>query len=177
VTSQDIVHENPEQNIQKIPIKSSRFKKPIYYGVPQGGTLLPLLFVVLTADMPEAVKGAELVLYADDTTGTVWSDTREEVYWKMEYTTKETLDHIHCNKLAPNAGKTQFMVLGKGELKQIIDRGAPVQESRQVTFLGLELTGVATGVTMWGKWRRRWLLGQEFCTGCGISCQKGPWCK
>jgi hypothetical protein len=31
------------------------------------------------------------------------------------------------------------MVLGKGELKQIIVGGAPVQESSQVTFLGLEL--------------------------------------
>jgi hypothetical protein len=45
--------------------------QPISYGVPQGGTLLPLLFVVFTADMPEAVKGAELVIYADDTSA--WS--------------------------------------------------------------------------------------------------------
>jgi hypothetical protein len=40
--------------------------------------------VVFTADMLEVIKGAELVLYADDTTGMVWAETREEVYRKME---------------------------------------------------------------------------------------------
>jgi hypothetical protein len=109
---------------------------PISYGVPQGGTLSPLLFVVFTADMTEAPKGIALVLYASDTAGMVWADTREEVYQKIESREGETLNYMRCNKLAPNAGKTQFMVLGKGELKQIIVGGAPVQESSQVTFLG-----------------------------------------
>jgi hypothetical protein len=52
--------------------------------------IYPLLFVVFTADIPEAVKGADLVLYADDTTGMVWAYTKEEVYWKIAYTAKET---------------------------------------------------------------------------------------
>jgi hypothetical protein len=108
---------------------------------PQGGTLSPLLFVVFTADMPEAVRGAVLVLYADNTTGMVWADTKEEVYQKMEYMAEETLDYMDCNKLAPNAGKTQLMVprAWQGRTQTNYVWRSTVQESSQVTFLGLEL--------------------------------------
>jgi hypothetical protein len=51
----------------------------------------------------------------------------------------EILSYMYRNMLAPNASKTQFMVLGKGDLKDIRVEGDKVQESEQVTFLGLEV--------------------------------------
>jgi hypothetical protein len=69
----------------------------------------------------------------------VWSDSREDVYKIIKMAAMETLDYMYRNRLAPNASKTQFMTLGKGEKKKIEVGSAEVEESSQVTLLGLSL--------------------------------------
>ena len=46
---------------------------PVYYRVPQGSILAPLLFILFIDDMSDAVsEGTELALYADDIK--IWRD-------------------------------------------------------------------------------------------------------
>jgi hypothetical protein len=42
--------------------------KAVKVGSPQGSILFPLLFIILTSDMPEAISEASIVTYADNTT-------------------------------------------------------------------------------------------------------------
>ena len=39
----------------------------VEYGVPQGSTLGPLLFIMFTNDMVECIRNHNVLLYADDT--------------------------------------------------------------------------------------------------------------
>jgi hypothetical protein len=54
------------------------------YGVPQGGGLSPILFVIFTAYMPDVCTVAQLILNTDDTTGFVVGDLIEDVCQDLE---------------------------------------------------------------------------------------------
>ena len=92
----------------------------VEFGVPQGAVLSPLLFLILTSDLPDSVvKGVDsargVVQYADDSTGYAASktwDRTEEALSKMA--TK--LEHYsYENGLHLNSSKTQKLNLGQAQ--------------------------------------------------------------
>jgi hypothetical protein len=105
-------------------------------GVPQRGGLSPLLFVIFTADMPERCLIAQLILYADDTTGFVTGKTMEDVCQKLEAAAHKVLMYMKINRLSLNEGKTQFLVFGKEGSRDIKVGEATVSESKTVVLLG-----------------------------------------
>jgi hypothetical protein len=105
-------------------------------GVPQGGGLSPLLFVIFTADMPEMCPIAQLILYADDTTGFVTGKTMEDVCQKLEAAAHKVLMYMNINRFSPNEGKTQFLWFGKEGARDIKVREAIVSESKTAVLLG-----------------------------------------
>ena len=46
----------------------------VEYGVPQGGILSTLLFLIMINDLNKALKFAHALLYADDTKNSYWSE-------------------------------------------------------------------------------------------------------
>ncbi len=87
----------------------------VFYGVPQGSLLGPLLFTTLTADLPATLTGGDsgsnigITLYADDTC--LWSAHKDpEVARKeLQLASSKLMQYALDNSLALNPGKTQLI--------------------------------------------------------------------
>jgi retron-type reverse transcriptase len=110
--------------------KSNEVSVP--YGVPQGGGLSPLLFIIFTSDMEEACTEAMTLTYADDTSASVMGKDPEEVCAKLEATSLEVMDYMAANGMAPNEKKTEFMVFQKEKSGNIKVGNSGVQEAEEV---------------------------------------------
>jgi hypothetical protein len=69
---------------QMVPVGEETSSRTILmFGVPQGSGILPLLFLIFTACMPEICNEEKLILYADDTiTIIVWGSDLQELMEK-----------------------------------------------------------------------------------------------
>ncbi|QQP49644.1 Putative RNA-directed DNA polymerase from transposon BS, partial [Caligus rogercresseyi] len=91
----------------------------IKYGVRQGSVLGPLLFILLTADLPDYLRVAvnpeaqlEVLLYADDTSIVISAPSWEQVDFAMGSVSKALEAYSNINGLHLNVGKTQTLRLG-----------------------------------------------------------------
>ena len=89
----------------------------VKFGVRQGSVLGPLLFILLTSDLPSSMSTADqsdasVSLYADDTSDMVTATTWEEVNNSMTTRAIELEDYSRTNGLHLNAAKTQVLKLG-----------------------------------------------------------------
>ncbi|QQP51054.1 Putative RNA-directed DNA polymerase from transposon BS [Caligus rogercresseyi] len=91
----------------------------IKYGVRQGSVLGPLLFILLTADLPDYLRVAvnpeaqlEVLLYADDTSIVISAPSWEQVDFAMGSASKALEAYSNINGLHLNVGKTQTLRLG-----------------------------------------------------------------
>ena len=117
-------------------------------GSPQGSILSPLLFLILTADMPEWVTDAELTTYADDTTVYAWGKSKAEVRSKLEAAAQEVLSFMAATGLAANAEKTKFIMFSRiKEVEPLTIGGARIKEGQQEPLLGF----VISKDTKWSK--------------------------
>ena len=80
-------------------------------GVPQGGVLSPLIFVLFVSDLQDWLSHSTAPTYADDThTGTT-GKTLTETLEKMEEDAQKVLNFMASNGLVANAKKTSFLIL------------------------------------------------------------------
>ena len=80
-------------------------------GVPQGGVLSPLIFVLFVSDLQDWLQHSSAPTYADDTTTGTTGTTVEETLQKMEVDAKEVLKFMASNGLVANANKTSLLIL------------------------------------------------------------------
>jgi hypothetical protein len=86
--------------------------KDVMVGSSQGSVFSPLIFIIQTSDMPEAIKRASSSTYADDTFIYTGQQKREMVYKVLEAAADEVLLYKRANKLAANPEKTKIMMIG-----------------------------------------------------------------
>ena len=79
-------------------------------GVPQGSVLGPLLFIIYTNDLPEVIKRADGLLFADDTTIYYTSDSIDELLSIINSELDSVTDWFRANKLSLNVSKTNFII-------------------------------------------------------------------
>ena len=97
---------------QKVRIGSTLSEsRKLVSGVPQGGTLSPIVFTVYTADLNLWVKKSSVFNYADDTTSDVAHKHLEMVLKHLEVDADAILSFMASNGLVANSSKTVFMLL------------------------------------------------------------------
>ena len=110
---------------QKVRIgKSLSPSLKLVSGVPQGGTLSPIIFTVYTADLEQWVCKSQVYNYADDTTSDIAHRQLELVIKWLEADANAILKFMASNGLVANQKKTVFMLLNH---KMTNKEAAPIQ--------------------------------------------------
>ena len=86
--------------------------QPISFGVPQGSVLGPLLFIIYINDLPLAVQGCCVELYADDTLIYFASKSVSEIQAQLTSGLTNVLSWLHANFLILYLEKTKIMLVG-----------------------------------------------------------------
>ncbi len=93
------------------------------YGVPQRTVLAPLLFALYTADLPQRIKGARVIMHADDVTLVTSAETPEGARKNMNEALRQVAAYCRGNRIAPCPQKTQLLVSGprskEGDLRDL----------------------------------------------------------
>ena len=113
-------------------------------GVPQGGILSPIIFIIYGADMEEWIKHSSIYTYADDTSSSCQDQEEETVIKKLEEDADDILRFMASNGLVANPTKTVFMLFSskqkvESELKQIKVGVHTITESSNAKLLGMTI--------------------------------------
>ena len=87
-------------------------------GVPQGGVLSPLIFVIFVSDLQDWLHHSSAPTYADDTSTATYGKTAQETMEKMEEDAQQVLQYMASNGLVANAKKTSFLLLNSKQTGQ-----------------------------------------------------------
>ena len=98
-----------EDNMLKLTTKSSY--ENITYGIPQGSTLGPLLFLLYVNDLPNCVDKLSVRSFADDTNLFYSSDNLKQLESVMNQELKQIYNYCALNKLSINTAKTNYMLV------------------------------------------------------------------
>ena len=130
------------QRTQTVKIGSKYSEKiEVNIGVPQGGILSPLIFIIFGADLEEWLIYSKAFTYADDTETNCSGKSDEELKTKLEEDAVRVLQFMASNGLVANPKKTVLMILNsknKTETKRSIKVGdADIDESECSRLLGM----------------------------------------
>ncbi|XP_061710667.1 uncharacterized protein LOC133520314 [Cydia pomonella] len=117
-------------------------------GVPQGSCLSNTLFSVLLNDLPKAIKGAEIFMYADDVTAVITASAEHELEGAINDIMEQLHQWFQSNGLAMNKEKTCFMTFKlnghPSPTLRVCAGGAPIQQVSGTRLLGFQLDSALT---------------------------------
>ena len=119
--------------------------KNITCGVPQGSVLGPLFFILYVNDVQQAICGAHLQLYADDTVLFASDHDAEVAARKLQPALKQFEEWCSRNKLSLNPKKTKKMAFGtrlqvkKAKNVTLLIANVPLQNVPTYKYLGILL--------------------------------------
>ena len=117
--------------------------RDVSFGVPQGSTLGPLLFLLYINDLPNSIDSVPR-LFADDTCLLVNSSSLEHLESKLNIEINKVNDWITANKLTLNAKKSNLLVINPKlnsppiEMNLICPAGY-IQSVNKAKYLGIYL--------------------------------------
>ena len=83
----------------------------IEVGIPQGSCLGPLLFLIYINDLPQAIQGSTVSMYADDTSLCHKSHDMTQLKKAINNDLKHLENWLQGNKLSLNVAKTDSMLI------------------------------------------------------------------
>ena len=111
------------------------------YGVPHGSVLGPLLFIILTNDINNALTVSKCVLFADDTTVYVSNKNLRFITENLRHDLASLSDWFRANKLTLHLGKTNFILFKPKNFKdvnvQLSVNNISITRVKSTKFLGL----------------------------------------
>ena len=90
-------------------------------GVPQGFILGPVLFILYINDLSNIIESLPSILFADDTTVIVESDSVSDAIALMNLELIKLNIWLQANKLTLNTTKTHYMVFDRGKKQSVIN--------------------------------------------------------
>ena len=119
--------------------------KGINQGVPQGSVLGPLLFLLYVNDLPLQIKGANLIMFADDINVLVTDSDVNNLHKKLHQATSGLEAWFHRNNLIANIEKTGMMSFHSRQVKspekpQVSINGTNITYISYTKFIGIYLT-------------------------------------
>ena len=124
--------------------------KPISFGVPQGSTLGPILFLIYLSDAFQDIDYAS-ILYADDTTVVIHAKSLSDLFCAANESLNIIHNYLLVNKLTLNISKTNFMILtprphrlARNGDRAISVNNIPISEVHNFRFLGVTLSNNLT---------------------------------
>lgn len=125
---------------------SGVFKSEVKFseiGVPQGGVLAPLLFIIYVNALAKVIKekmSVEVIQYADDTTIAISSDSLEHLVLYYEELMQVVVNFFAEIELVLNKDKTNIMLFGKNlEISKIVLTEAGLTLVNTIKLLGVYL--------------------------------------
>ena len=82
--------------------------KDIFYGIPQGSILGPLIFNIFLCDLFYFLEGVSVASYADDTTPYSANKTNDLVIEEIEHFSEVLFKWFNLNYIKINSGKILF---------------------------------------------------------------------
>ncbi|XP_063384371.1 uncharacterized protein LOC134670474 [Cydia fagiglandana] len=115
-------------------------------GVPQGSCLSNTLFSILLNDLPKAIKGADILMYADDVTAVVSATAERGLEEALNLVMEQLHQWFRSNGLALNKEKTSYMTFKlnghRSPTMRVSAGGAPLQHVTCTRLLGFQLDNV-----------------------------------
>lgn len=118
---------------------------PVFYGIPQGSILGPLLFIIFVNDIVKVSSVVRFILYADDTSVLLSSSNLEQLFRSMNTELVSISRWFTNNKLTINTNKSHYVIFHRKQRpvpeisSSILVDGKVVERTFQVKFLGVQL--------------------------------------
>ena len=90
---------------------------PVDFGVPQGSTLGPALFLLYINDLHCVCQNSELVFFADDTNIFFSADSCDDLFGTCNVELSNIQRWFNLNKLTINKAKTHYVVFQNAHRK------------------------------------------------------------
>ena len=113
-------------------------------GVPQGGILLPIIFIIYGADMEEWITLYTLTIYTytDDTSSSCQDRVEQVVIKQLEEDAESILEFMASNGLVANPSKTVFMMLNSKQRENDLPKKIKVGDHEIMESKSAKLLGV-----------------------------------
>lgn len=89
-------------------VLSQKYK--VKYGTPQGSVLGPLLYILLTNDMPKVLKFCKCIMFADDTTICLSGNNLNLALRKVNEDLQHLMKWFNINSLSLNIEKSCYII-------------------------------------------------------------------